>query len=62
MARTKKTKTYFVDVRYGFTVCIPVEAGSEKDAISLAKEQCDKDKHLLDGITDDELEFIDAKV
>lgn len=62
MARTKKTKTYFVDVRYGFTVCIPVGAGSEEEAIRLAKERCDKDKHLVDGITDYELEFIDAKV
>ena len=61
MAGTKKNKTYWVDVRYGFTVCVPVEAGSEKEAIRLAKEQCDKDKHLLDGLTDDDLEFIDAK-
>lgn len=62
MAKNKKNNTYWVNVRYGFTVCVPVDAKSEEEAIRLAKEQCDKDNCLSGGITDHELEFIDAKV
>lgn len=59
MAKTKTT-TYQVNLRYGFTLCVPVDAASREEAIRIAREQCEGSSPL-DGITDDDIEFIDAE-
>ena len=59
---TKKTNTYQVNLRYGFTLCVPVDAASREEAIRIAREQCEGSGSLLEGITDDDIGFVDAKI
>lgn len=59
MAKTKTT-TYHVNLRYGFTLCVPVDAASRAEAIRMAREQCEG-ASPLDVVTDDDIEFIGAE-
>lgn len=58
----KNTNTYQVNLRYGFTLCVPVDAANQEEAIRIAREQCEGACSLLENITDDDIEFIDAKI
>lgn len=57
---TKNTTAYHVNLRYGFTLCVPVDAESREEAIRMAREQCEG-ASPLEGITDDDIEFIGAE-
>lgn len=58
----EKTNTSQVNLRYGFTLSVPVDAISKEEAIRKAREQCEGSGSLLEGIADDDINFIDAEI